>query len=249
MNKSLTIFNYEQSEVRTAINENGEPLFCLKDVCEILEIFDHKQAKERLASDGSIEYPLVDSLGRNNTATFINEPNLYRLIFQSRKPEAKKFQDWIYNEVLPSIRKTGQYSVNSIPPKQIKRATQEEIKARDCKAIKERVETTSALFKLDEIGTLLFAQGEYNRKKLPVPYLPQLEIKSDEQNYMYKTDIYKHFGCVKDNVKLKNDINKILTDNEKQYAKLFAFFNNGHTGDTLKYKKTIIKLIEKELKK
>jgi prophage antirepressor-like protein len=249
MNKSLTIFDYEQKEVRTAINEKGEPLFCLKDVCEILELSNVSQVNSRLDPNGVISNDVIDNMGRKQTANFINEPNLYNVIFQSRKDTAKKFQDWIYNEVLPSIRKTGQYSVNSIPPKQIKRATQEEIKARDCKAIKERVETTSALFKLDEIGTLLFAQGEYNRKKLPVPHLPQLEIKSDEQNYMYKTDIYKHFDCVKDNVKLKNDINKILTDNEKQYAKLFAFFNNGHTGDTLKYKKTIIKLIEKELKK
>ena len=48
---------------------------------------------------------------RKTKLTFINEPNLYRCIFQSRKKEAEAFQDWVFEEVLPAIRKTGQFSL------------------------------------------------------------------------------------------------------------------------------------------
>lgn len=62
-----------------------------------------------LDGDGIITNDSVDSLGRKNLLTFIDEPNLYRCVFQSKKPNAKTFQDWIFNEVLPSLRKNGCY--------------------------------------------------------------------------------------------------------------------------------------------
>ncbi|HDJ2741175.1 TPA: hypothetical protein PP068_001534 [Salmonella bongori] len=48
-------------------------------------------------------------MGREQEAAFVNEPNLYRVIFRSNKPETKQFQDWVFSEVLPTIRKTGRY--------------------------------------------------------------------------------------------------------------------------------------------
>ena len=111
MNTSVQIFNFNQSNVRVQ-TVNHEPFFCLKDVAEILEIKDTKAKNFNLKADGVENFPLIDSMGRKQEATFINEPNLYRVIFRSRKAEAVKFQDWIFEEVIPAIRKTGSYQVS-----------------------------------------------------------------------------------------------------------------------------------------
>ncbi|WP_304668684.1 BRO-N domain-containing protein [Neisseria polysaccharea] len=110
MNNSVQIFNFNQSNVRVQ-TVNHEPFFCLKDVAEILEIKDTKAKNFNLKADGVENFPLIDSMGRKQEATFINEPNLYRVIFRSRKAEAVKFQDWIFEEVIPQIRKTGGYQI------------------------------------------------------------------------------------------------------------------------------------------
>lgn len=113
MNTSVQIFNFNQSNVRVQ-TVNHEPFFCLKDVAEILEIKDTKAKNFNLKADGVENFPLIDSMGRKQEATFINEPNLYRVIFRSRKAEAVKFQDWIFEEVIPQIRKTGGYDVDGL---------------------------------------------------------------------------------------------------------------------------------------
>ncbi|MSS77408.1 phage antirepressor Ant [Anaerococcus sp. WCA-380-WT-2B] len=98
----------EFGEVRTSLI-NDEPYFSLNDVCRILDIKNTRDAKSRLNLDGVGTADVIDSLGRTQKANFINESNLYKLIFQSRKPEAEKFSDWVTGEVLPSIRKQGIY--------------------------------------------------------------------------------------------------------------------------------------------
>lgn len=108
---NLQIFkNEEFGEVRI-VQKNDIPYICLADVCKILEIGNASQLKSRLKEDGVITNEVIDTLGRKQQATFINESNLYKVIFQSRKPEAEKFTDWVTNEVLPSIRKNGGYIV------------------------------------------------------------------------------------------------------------------------------------------
>ena len=107
----ISIFNFNQSQVRVEIH-NNEPYFCLKDVAGILEIKDTKSKNFNLKKDGVENFPLTDALGREQETTFINEPNLYRVIFRSNKPEAVKFQDWIFEEVIPQIRKTGSYQTS-----------------------------------------------------------------------------------------------------------------------------------------
>lgn len=110
--KKLQIFkNEEFGEIRT-IEINNRPYLCLVDVCKILEIGNVSQLKTRLKEDGVITNEVIDNLGRKQQATFINESNLYKVIFQSRKKEAEKFTEWVTNEVLPSIRKNGGYIAN-----------------------------------------------------------------------------------------------------------------------------------------
>lgn len=110
----LQIFkNSEFGEVRTKVI-NNEPYFSLNDVCRILEINNPSQAKTRLNKDGVISNEVIDSMGRTQQANFINESNLYKLVFQSRKSEAEKFADWVTSEVLPSIRKHGAYMSSEV---------------------------------------------------------------------------------------------------------------------------------------
>ena len=108
MNSEIQVFNFDQAKLRVEMR-GDEPMFCLKDVAEILEIKDHKSRNFNLKDDGVETFPLIDRMGREQEATFINEPNLYRVIFRSNKEEAVKFQDWIFEEVIPQIRKTGGY--------------------------------------------------------------------------------------------------------------------------------------------
>ena len=91
--------------------ESGEEIyFSLNDICGILELGNPRQVKTRLEDDVISNYPIQDSLGRTQNATFVNEDGLYDVILDSRKKEDKKFRKWITAEVLPSIRKTGSYT-------------------------------------------------------------------------------------------------------------------------------------------
>lgn len=112
--KDLKIFeNNEFGEVRTTVIDD-EPYFSLNDVCRILEIKNPSDAKNRLRKDGVGTTEVIDSMGRTQQANFINESNLYKLVFQSRKPEAERFADWVTSEVLPAIRKHGAYMTDGV---------------------------------------------------------------------------------------------------------------------------------------
>ena len=104
MNNELMKFESEEfGEVRSILI-NDEPWFMLADICRVLDISNSRQSKTRLNEKGVTTNDILTS-GGNQKADFINEPNLYKLIFQSRKPQAEKFTDWVTSEVLPSIRK------------------------------------------------------------------------------------------------------------------------------------------------
>ncbi|WP_271397815.1 BRO family protein [Salinicoccus roseus] len=110
----LQVFNFNHQAVRT-FSLNDEGWFCLIDVCDVLDLGNASQLKKRLKQDGVITNEVTDNLGRKQMATFVNEPNLYKVIFQSRKKEAEDFQDWVYEDVLPQIRKTGKYEAPKDP--------------------------------------------------------------------------------------------------------------------------------------
>ena len=106
---NLQTFNFNNQPVRT-VQLNNQPYFNLKDVCEILGIGNPSKLKTRLKEDGLTTSEVIDSLGRTQQANFINESNLYKTIFQSRKEEAEQFTEWVTSEVLPAIRKHGVYA-------------------------------------------------------------------------------------------------------------------------------------------
>ena len=107
MNAISNFIFHESYNVRVQLID-GEPWFCLPDVCKILTVDRSSDLIRSLDSKGVVKN-LTPTKGGNQQLNYVNEPNLYRVIFRSNKPEAKQFQDWVFNEVLPTIRKTGKY--------------------------------------------------------------------------------------------------------------------------------------------
>ena len=104
----LQILSYEGNNVRT-IQRDGETWWVLRDVCEVLEISNSRDAASRLDEDEKDDVGIADAIGRQQNTTIISESGLYGTIMLSRKPEAKKFKRWVTHDVLPTIRKTGGY--------------------------------------------------------------------------------------------------------------------------------------------
>lgn len=112
MNTEIQTFNFNNATMRTLTDENGEPWFVAKDVCNILGI-DTNHLREALDDDEITNLRNSEVWNQPGRAPLtISEPGLYKLIMRSRKQEAKEFQRWVAHEVLPTIRKTGGY----IPP-------------------------------------------------------------------------------------------------------------------------------------
>lgn len=109
----LQIFNSNEfGKIRT-FEENGKAFFCGSDVAKALGYDQpHKAIKQHCKADGGITHTVTDNLGRKQQAKFIDEGNLYRLIAHSKLPTAEKFEHWVFDEVLPTIRKTGGYISN-----------------------------------------------------------------------------------------------------------------------------------------
>lgn len=109
-----SVLLFENKEIRV-ITQNGKPYFVAKDVCEVLEINNHKDAISRLDTDEK-GVGLTDTLGGKQKMLWITESGFYKLIMRSKKAvitgtQAYRFMNWICREVIPSIRKTGGYGV------------------------------------------------------------------------------------------------------------------------------------------
>jgi prophage antirepressor-like protein len=104
---AVTTFNFGDIMVRTTGTPES-PLFCAVDVCRALGITNSRDACATLREDQK-GVATTDTLGGAQQIQYVTESGLYALIFKSRKPEAERFQAWVTDEVLPSIRKTGGY--------------------------------------------------------------------------------------------------------------------------------------------
>ncbi len=112
MNEIQIFQNQEFGAIRIVSNEQGEPMFCAKDVCDALGYKKTRNAiTQHVDEDDALKQGLIDSLGRTQQAIFINESGLYALILSSKLDRAKRFKRWVTGEVLPAIRKQGGYMV------------------------------------------------------------------------------------------------------------------------------------------
>ncbi len=106
MNEIQTFTNENCGSVRAFLDEDGEPMFVARDLCDALGIDKYRDAVSRLDEDerGSV---LVDTPGGKQNMSAVTEPGFYKLVMRSRKPEAKAFQRWVTHEVLPELRRYG----------------------------------------------------------------------------------------------------------------------------------------------
>lgn len=108
----LQLFNFRGKRVRVLTNQDGEPQWVGKDICEILEIKNSRDALSRIDPEG---VGIADTLtpGGVQKLRVVNESGLYELLFQSRVPQAKEFRRWVTGEVLPEIRRHGMYATTA----------------------------------------------------------------------------------------------------------------------------------------
>jgi prophage antirepressor-like protein len=120
-----SIFNFNEHGVRVVHGADGEPLFCLADLCRVLSVDRTSRLLRELDAKGMADCHILTN-GGTQKVKFVNEPNLYRIIFRSNKKEALNFQNWVFAEVLPTIRKTGSYSARQTAYEELNRLCMQE---------------------------------------------------------------------------------------------------------------------------
>jgi prophage antirepressor-like protein len=108
MNEIIKIYNSNKIRI---IKKSENIFFNAQDICISLGLSNTSRAISTLKKDDITTSNIIDSLGRTQEVYYISESALYKLVFKSKKKEALDFQEWVYEEVLPSIRKTGKYSI------------------------------------------------------------------------------------------------------------------------------------------
>ena len=107
-------FQFETHAVRTVIDENGGLWFVGKDVAGVLGYANHSDAFSKHCKGIAKRYPL-QTPGGMQEVRLISEPDMFRLVVNSKLPSAERFEQWVFEEVLPSIRKTGRYAIPKSP--------------------------------------------------------------------------------------------------------------------------------------
>lgn len=109
----LQVFEHKNLGNVRVIGDNENPLFCLSDICKILELESINKVANAIKAEfkqgGELDSAPLQTKGGVQQATFITEPQLYFVLMRSDKPKAKPFRQWVVNVVLPSIRKQGYY--------------------------------------------------------------------------------------------------------------------------------------------
>lgn len=104
----LGIFNYGDDEIR-AREINGEACVLLGDIAKVLGISGVSRLASRLPDGVRLTHPIIDRLGRTQNATWVTEAGFYRVVLRSDSPKAEPLIQWVTEDVLPTIRKTGRY--------------------------------------------------------------------------------------------------------------------------------------------
>lgn len=211
-----TVFNFQSThKVRIAKNAQGEPLFCLADVVKILSIQNSRDIVAKQLDRKGVEKIYTPTNSGNQYITFINEPNLYRVIFRSNKAEARQFQDWVFNEVLPAIRKTGSYTA----PQQTAPAP-EYINSNDWNNLKRLIWICEKEFNCKKSaglaiwGRLREITGVKSPEKFEVKHLPILA-----QEFQRILSVIEHYSNIKYQAE-KNLIKHILRNGQDEVLEL-----------------------------
>lgn len=257
MQNPFQIFKSSEFGIIRVAGTPENPRFCLADVCRALELGNPSQVKTRL-SDGVISNEvIVDSLGRQQNATFVNEDGLYDVILESRKPEARRFRKWITCEVIPQIRRTGYYSLANAQA-----AVAVQNKQRTLYKILEDIKKSAAMMvemcgvkpEIALAKAISIAEKFYGVDLSEVKLL--LPAAEHEIGYMNATEVGKNFGIsarvvnqilVEEGLQKKVEKSYTLTDEGKKYGEAMPFNNNtsGHSGYQIKWSAAVFSFFEK----
>lgn len=214
----IQIFKNEVfGEVRVA-GTSEEPLFCLADVCKILDL-QVGATKNRLDEKG-ISLINTPTNGGIQQLIYVSEKNLYKAIMRSDKPQAEPFQDWVCGEVLPSIRKTGEYSIERKLPKTY------------LEALKELVIVVEENERLALENTTMKPKAEYFDKLVDRNLLTNLRDTAKELKIPQNSFI----SLLLENKYVYRDVKHRLKPYAEHIPALFEmkdFERNGHTGTQL----------------
>lgn len=231
----LKIFQNEQfGSVRT-IEKDSKIYFCGSDVAKALGYSNAPDAiSKHCKKDGIVKCDSVDSLGRKNTLSFIDEGNVYRLITHSKLPAAEQFERWVFDEVLPSIRKTGTYTVQKSQP------NPELAKLRaDAMMLNAKSRIATQMMKL---WTAAGVEPQYQALAMNDYYeglsVPRIAFKTEATAMYDLTTIAKHLGVMsksgKPHAQAVGAIVGKLTLEEGEYE-LTPYSRNGHDDVSMQY--------------
>lgn len=208
----LQIFNSEEfGEVRT-IEIDGKPYFVGADVAKALGYKDTVNALKQHCR-GVVKHHLTDSLGRNQEASFITEGDLYRLIMKSKLPSAEKFESWVMDEVIPTIRRTGSYQ------KPMTIAEQIQLLALGNQNHEERIE------KLENTMTIDYGQQKYIGDLVSSVVIAHL---GGKESNAYKEIGKKVFAECNKDIKTYFDVNARNNIPKLRFAEATEYVKNWH---------------------
>lgn len=245
--EGLQIFNSEEfGQIRT-IEENGKIMFCGNDVAAALGYADTPKAiKTHCKSGGWAICPVTDNLGRTQQAKFIDEGNLYRLITHSKLESAERFESWVFDEVLPTLRKTGTYEM----PKKEK---QEKPKKKNLSSANMLVKTVSGIFKDAGVDPLYIAAEAKRLYKEQADIDIMIPLVTDKETMpkLYDcTEIAKELGILSNSGNPHNQavsaIIKKLNVSDSEIVTT-AFSRNGHDDVTTQYKPSVFEDVKRWL--
>lgn len=167
MTNSITPFNFDTNQIRVTIDDHG-PWFAATDVCTALGYLNPRQAIKKNCRDKGVSTRDTLTNGGHQKLIFIDEGNLYRLVIKSRKSEARKFEDWVCDEVLPTIRKTGKYETPK--PEALTPAQQRHLQNRVNEIVRKTPATTHAAIWSSVKNR--FSVGSY--KDIPAEMYPEV---------------------------------------------------------------------------
>ena len=209
---NLAVFNNEQfGEIRT-IEEKGKVYFCGKDVATALCYADYGKAiRQHCKTKGRVNRPTLTNGGKQNI-TFVDEGNLYRLITHSKLPTAEKFESWVFDEILPTIRQTGSYNFQLTAEMKRRNLEVREMNARSRRAqILVRLANATSNDTFREVLVANAANLATGENLLPLPKLQDCTYSAEE--------IGKELGISANKVGRLANLHNLKT---KEYGEWFA---------------------------
>lgn len=187
MNTEIQSYQFQSHQLRIIPDEKGEPWFIAADLCEILGYGNHARTTNDLCRKSGIRKTYIPTL--SNNYVLIDEGNLYRLIIKSNKAESEPFEAWVCDEVLPSIRKTGNYLTPEKPVMTLAefKRHHEAIKAMSAQLMTVQVQLTGEeCVSLNVIDTHAKAQKKQAQYDQVTDLILQLELEGKPRHEIVK---------------------------------------------------------------